>query len=285
MKLCRNLLWLAAMLTGLAAQAGTITYYHNDIAGSPVVATDATGNVLWRESYRPYGERLTNAPASVDNKVWFTGRRQDVETGLVYMGARYYEPAIGRFISTDPIQFDEKNPHSFNRYAYANNNPYGFVDPDGRSPMLIARQVFVGSGAGYGLGMLADAASQYAAFGSVDWGLTMESTAAKEGATAGAFALLPAGTPMGLSIKSVDSAAKAQTTFKTAHYASRLDRVGLDVAQAEAAVGREVAAMRTNMEVNADVAGRLSLGDKLIEYRARLLDNGTVNVGSIFPVQ
>jgi len=93
-------------MVGLAAQAGTITYYHNDLLGSPVVATDASGAVIWRESYWPYGERLTNAAASSTNDVWFTGRRQDVDTGLVYMGARYYDPALGRFISTDPKGFD-----------------------------------------------------------------------------------------------------------------------------------------------------------------------------------
>jgi len=50
------------------------------------------------------------------------------------MGARYYDPVVGRFISTDPVGFDEQNVHSFNRYAYANNNPYRYVDPDGRTP-------------------------------------------------------------------------------------------------------------------------------------------------------
>jgi RHS repeat-associated protein len=126
---------LAAMVSAVA-MAGTVTYYHNDLAGSPVVATNESGTVIWRESYRPYGERTVNAPASSGNKVWFTSRRQDVETGLVYMGARYYDPVIGRFISTDTAGFDDSNLHSFNRYAYGNNNPYRFVDPDGRSATL-----------------------------------------------------------------------------------------------------------------------------------------------------
>jgi RHS repeat-associated protein len=118
--------------------ASTITYYHNDLAGSPVAATNASGQVIWRESYRPYGERLTNSAASTDNKIYFTSRRQDAETGLVYMGARYYDPVIGRFISTDPKQFDEENPHLFNRYAYANNNPYKYNDPTGPGPEALA---------------------------------------------------------------------------------------------------------------------------------------------------
>jgi len=50
----------------------------------------------------------------------------------MYMQARYYDPVIGRFMSNDPIGF--RDVHSFNRYTYANNNPYKYVDPDGRAP-------------------------------------------------------------------------------------------------------------------------------------------------------
>jgi RHS repeat-associated protein len=125
-----------AFVTSLVgtASAATVTYYHNDLAGSPVVATNESGTVIWRESYRPYGERTVNSASAGGNKVWFTSRRQDAATGLVYMGARYYDPVIGRFISTDPSGFDEQSVHGFNRYAYANNNPYRYVDPDGRTP-------------------------------------------------------------------------------------------------------------------------------------------------------
>jgi RHS repeat-associated protein len=130
----RAIVLVAMAFAAFVAQAGTITYFHNDLLGSPVVATNASGQVIWKESYRPYGERLTNAPESSENDVWFTSRRQEADTGLVYMGARYYDPTTGRFISTDPKTFDEKNVHSFNRYIYANNNPYRYTDPDGREP-------------------------------------------------------------------------------------------------------------------------------------------------------
>jgi uncharacterized protein RhaS with RHS repeats len=46
------------------------------------------------------------------------------------MKARYYYPVIGRFYSNDPVGF--RDVHSFNRYAYANNNPYKYIDPDGK---------------------------------------------------------------------------------------------------------------------------------------------------------
>ena len=113
-----------------------ITYYHNDHLGSPIAATDQSGNLLWQRQYAPYGEEL-NQPAGEEGSAHgFTGHQSDKETGLVYMQARYYDPSIGRFLAMDPVGFDESNPQSFNRYAYANNNPYLFVDPDGRVALV-----------------------------------------------------------------------------------------------------------------------------------------------------
>ena len=135
-RLARAFGLVAALCNSAAASAGTITYYHNDLLGSAIAATNASGQVIWREGYRPYGERLTNDAAAANNKAWYTSRRQDGETGLVYMGARYYDPAVGRFMGADPKLLAENNMHSFNRYAYANNNPYRYKDPDGRASVL-----------------------------------------------------------------------------------------------------------------------------------------------------
>ena len=110
----------------------TVTYYHNDVTGSPVVATNQQAQVVWRKTYTPYGE---STGKDSDNRKGFTGHVEDAN-GLVYAGARYYDPALGRFLSTDPVGFNEKNLMSFNRYAYANNNPYKYVDPDGRIAFL-----------------------------------------------------------------------------------------------------------------------------------------------------
>ena len=112
--------------------AERITYYHTDALGSPTAATDQQGNVVWREAYEPYGERIKKEPASSSNPRWYTGHVLDAETGLQYARARYYDPVIGRFMGVDPAPFTERNIHSFNRYAYAANNPYKYVDPDGK---------------------------------------------------------------------------------------------------------------------------------------------------------
>jgi RHS repeat-associated protein len=127
------LAWLSIATT--VSRADDITYFHNDISGTPQAASNSAGALVWREHYRPYGERLENAPAAVNNQLWFTGKPYDPDTGLTYMGARYYDSALGRFVGMDPAPFQEGNVHSSNRYAYANNNPYKFVDPDGHSPI------------------------------------------------------------------------------------------------------------------------------------------------------
>ena len=111
----------------------TITYYHDDIVGSPIGATDKAGALAWREYYWPYGERNIRDPKAAKDTRWFAGKSQDAESKLSYFGARYYDPLLGRFMGIDPVGVDETNVHSHNRYAYGNNNPYKFVDPDGRA--------------------------------------------------------------------------------------------------------------------------------------------------------
>lgn len=174
-----------ALLMSAAARADTVTYYHNDLLGSPQVATTTGGAVVWRERFGPHGEREILDSASSRTEIWYTSRPEDGNSELVYMGARFYDPVVGRFLSVDPNTFDGKNLHSFNRYAYANNNPYAFVDPDGRVGMVVIGWVIRATGAGYGAGVMADAASQAFAWGTIDWGLAMKSNAAVAGLEAG----------------------------------------------------------------------------------------------------
>ena len=120
----------------------SIVYLHNDFAGNPIAGTDVTGAVLWKENYRPFGGRLVNSAAAQGNRQWFGGKAADTETGLSYFGARYYDPILGRFMARDPKRFDGQDLHTFNSYAYANNNPYANVDPDGRVTHVLGRAVF-----------------------------------------------------------------------------------------------------------------------------------------------
>lgn len=105
------------------------TYQHTDALGSLVAASDAGGAVQRRERMTAYGEPADGTWA---NGHGFTGHQNDAATKLVYMQQRYYDPATGRFYATDPIGSNAYTGLNFNRYAYAKNSPFTFLDPDGR---------------------------------------------------------------------------------------------------------------------------------------------------------
>jgi RHS repeat-associated protein len=133
-----TVLALAALAGGLSAPASAwaqTLYFHNDVAGSPLVATDGSGAVVWKENYHPFGAPQVRSTAGASDRLGFAGKVYDRDTQLSYFGARYYDPIVGRFMGIDPKEVDPNDLHSFNRYAYGNNNPYRYVDPDGHSPI------------------------------------------------------------------------------------------------------------------------------------------------------
>ncbi|WP_148667899.1 RHS repeat-associated core domain-containing protein, partial [Mizugakiibacter sediminis] len=62
----------------------------------------------------------------------YTGHETDAATGLVYAQQRYYDPVLGRFLSADPVAANGGSGANFNRFRYADGNPYRYTDPDGR---------------------------------------------------------------------------------------------------------------------------------------------------------
>jgi RHS repeat-associated protein len=109
--------------------AFTTTYQHTDALGTPVVTTNASKQVIERRKYDPYGAVLNGTHNDAPG---YTGHVEDASTGLTYMQQRYYDPQVGRFISVDPVTAYATPGQNFNRYSYANNNPFGYTDPDGR---------------------------------------------------------------------------------------------------------------------------------------------------------
>jgi RHS repeat-associated protein len=120
----------------VAAPVNGVTYIHTDGLGSPVAKSGANGNLIAgsRTRYEPYGMAVAGTATPT---IGFTGHVNDADTGLTYMQQRYYDPVAGRFLSTDPVLTDYNTGASFNRYTYANNNPYKYVDPDGRLPIFL----------------------------------------------------------------------------------------------------------------------------------------------------
>jgi RHS repeat-associated protein len=82
-----------------------------------------------RANYRPYGEKLVSVPTLPESKA-YVGERIDEETGLMYLHARYYDPALARFTQADP----SGATGGTNEYAYALNSPIFLRDPMGLNP-------------------------------------------------------------------------------------------------------------------------------------------------------
>lgn len=123
--------------------AGNQTQYvHTDALGSPVAHTNASGGLMNRTRFEPYGFTAAGTkPGPNTSSIGFTGHVNDPETDLVYMQQRYYDPIAGRFLSVDPIVTDANTGKGFGLYTYVENNPYNRIDPDGRE-----QQFLVGGG-------------------------------------------------------------------------------------------------------------------------------------------
>ncbi len=109
------------IVNGIASRV----FYHGDHLGSTRVLSGSDSGSL---TYDPFGNLVEITDDVENHNHRFTGKPID-STGLYYFGARFYDPAIGRFITMDPAK-DGRN-----WYIYCNNNPLVYVDPDGRDPV------------------------------------------------------------------------------------------------------------------------------------------------------
>jgi RHS repeat-associated protein len=116
-------------------------FLHPDHLGSINMITDGFGNVITGGNnggkssinYKPYGEiNRTDSSGPDITKFKYTGQEEDKESGLLYYKARYYDPAIGRFLQADSVVMPE-NLYGMNRYMYVDGNPVKYVDPSGNS--------------------------------------------------------------------------------------------------------------------------------------------------------
>jgi RHS repeat-associated protein len=143
--------WAAGQLLATYAmnQTGTpLSFYFNDPLGTRRVETDYQGTILQSCSSLPFGDGETCQPVPTEHL--FTQKERDTETGNDYFGARYYASAMGSFLMPDPYEIVTQknkgtsaqqqkqllesfiaNPQSWNKYAYALNNPLHNIDIGG----------------------------------------------------------------------------------------------------------------------------------------------------------
>ncbi|MEZ2418490.1 RHS repeat-associated core domain-containing protein [Luteibacter sp. RCC_6_2] len=122
---------LLALIGHAASSDATeaVTYYYSDPQGTVLAKADGSGNVIARSDYRPFGEVASGISEAGPG---FAAHMADSDSGLIYMQARYYDPLIARFLSTDPVAVGDGDTIGFGRYLYAANNPILNIDPDGR---------------------------------------------------------------------------------------------------------------------------------------------------------
>jgi RHS repeat-associated protein len=122
---------LGVLAKRVGSGTGAVTsWIHTDRLGSIQAVSNGTGQVVHRRTYRPFGETLTQTGAS-ESRGWID-QRNDPETGLTYLHARYFDPQLGIFVSPDRL-----NPAwpgvGRNRYAYAAGNPINRTDRFGQA--------------------------------------------------------------------------------------------------------------------------------------------------------
>src|SRR5438093_11471091 len=96
---------------------------------------------MWQADYEPFGN-LATLTETLPNTHQFIGKEVDAETSLHYLGARFYDGSLGRFLSVDPALLRGRPasaltiPQRLNLYVYSTNNPYRYLDPSGQFGQL-----------------------------------------------------------------------------------------------------------------------------------------------------
>ena len=106
-------------------------FVHADHLGTPRRMTDTARAVVWDHVTRPFGETVSLLGVFENNRR-FPGQYFDSETDLHYNYFRDYDPALGRYVQSDPIGLDG----GLNTYAYVGGNPIKLTDPTGEAPPL-----------------------------------------------------------------------------------------------------------------------------------------------------
>ncbi|MGH3713347.1 MAG: RHS repeat-associated core domain-containing protein [Micromonosporaceae bacterium] len=115
--------------------AGGLTWLVPDHHNTAQISVDPTTLDATYRRMTPFGQTRGSTPTTWPGQRGFVDGTVDKSTGLTHLGAREYDPDVGRFISIDPV-IDQDDPQQMHGYAYASNNPTSASDPDGLAVAL-----------------------------------------------------------------------------------------------------------------------------------------------------
>jgi RHS repeat-associated protein len=117
-------------LLGQSGSDNSISFYHADGLGSTRALSKMTGEATAQYTYDVFGTTRMHIGNS-NTEFTFAGEQWDETSGLIYLRARYYDPAVGRFVSKDVWPGSPGSNQTQHRYTYGNNNPVLYTDPLG----------------------------------------------------------------------------------------------------------------------------------------------------------
>ncbi|MFI0085861.1 RHS repeat-associated core domain-containing protein [Streptomyces bobili] len=110
--------------------AAKLSFIASDHHGTGELAIDATTGAVSQRRYDPFGVERGTKSGIWPGEKGYVGGTIDASTGLTHLGAREYDPTLGKFLSADPV-IDITRPSQMNGYAYADNSPVTLADPSG----------------------------------------------------------------------------------------------------------------------------------------------------------
>ncbi len=141
----RTLAFAGVTVIDTGGVGAKVLYAVKDHLGSTMALSDASGSLVQQMSYSPFGKRLGAAWAqgmdtstawqinTTETDKGYTGQEELDAVALVNYNARLYDPALGRFLSTDPLIGHPGSTQSINPYSYVENNPLNKTDPTGEA--------------------------------------------------------------------------------------------------------------------------------------------------------
>jgi len=253
------------------------TYLHRDQLGSTRLLTDETGKGAASFTYAAFGDLAAKSGVAT-TPLGYAGQYADVETGLQYLRARFYDSATGQFLTTDPIKEMTRSP-----YGYVRGDPLNGADPSGLFGFDDVKDFATGTLDSLNpiryyeeeVECLEEGCSYWEAVSHGARGAVVLACDAT-GAAAIGRGILGRG---GASLAGVATGGEEAGGILFGHGARHLAGSGLSQAEVEAAIVEDMALLAPSAE---RFTGSVVINGRAVEYRAFRLPDGRINVGTYY---